>query len=110
MAAQAVVAGLGVAAQAGPVAVSLAAAAQAVVAGLGVAAQAGPVAVSLTVAVLRISPRQAAAPEEVDLFWVAPAPPVCLCRAAECLAYLSVAPFQALPALAACPKDAAPQA
>jgi hypothetical protein len=120
-AARAVVAGLGVAAQAVPVAVLLAVAvravvaglgvaAQAVVAGLGVAAQAVPVAVLLAVAALRVYPHQAAAPEEVDPFWVAPAPPVCLCRAAERLAYLSAVPFQALPALAACPKDAAPQA
>jgi hypothetical protein len=108
VAVRAVVAGLGVAAQAVVAAVETAA--RAVVAGLGVAAQAVPVAVLLAVAALRVYPHQAAAPEEVDPFWVAPAPPVCLCRAAERLAYLSAVPFQALPALAACRQDAAPQA
>jgi hypothetical protein len=108
MAAQAVVAGLGVAARAVVAAVETTA--RAVVAGLAVAAQAVPVAVLLVAAALRVYPRQAAAPEEVDPFWVAPAPPVCLCRAAERLAYLSAVPCQALLALAACPKDAAPQA
>ena len=108
MAAQAVVAGLGVAAQAVVAAVETTA--RAVVAGLAVAAQAGPVAVLLAAAAPRVYARQAAAPEEVDPFWVAPAPPICLCRAAERLASLSAVPCRALPALAACPKDAAPQA
>jgi hypothetical protein len=82
---------------------------QAVVAGRAVAARAVAV-VAAEAVVLRTYPCQAAAPEEVDPFWVAPAPPVCSWPAAEPLAHLSAASFQAMLALTAGPKEAAPQA
>jgi hypothetical protein len=93
--------------------------AQAVVAGPVVAAQAvaaGPVVAARAVvagpavAALQVYPGRAAAPEEVAPFWVAPVPPVCSFRTAERLAHLSAASFQAMSALTACPKEAAPQA
>jgi hypothetical protein len=100
VAAQAVVAGPAVAARAVAGAVWWAVAvavARAVVAGPAVAA-------------LQVYPGRAAAPEEVAPFWVAPVPPVCSFRTAERLAHLSAASFQAMSALTACPKEAAPQA
>jgi len=118
----AVVAGPVVAAQAVPGA-AVEAAVEAVVVVVGAAARAVAVAAVEAVA-LRVFPCQAAALEEVAPSWVAPAPPVCSCRGAERLAHLSgasrqaaeipepgsVASLQAMPALTACPMEAALQA